>query len=89
MADLHLTCEVCKGKRFKQDVLEVQYKNKSIADILEMTVDEAMDFFSDVSLVSKKLAPLQEVGLGYVALGTIVKYVEWWRGTTNQTCVFS
>lgn len=69
MADLHLPCEVCKGKRFKQEVLEVTYKGKSIYDVLAMTVDEAIDFFSDVSLIGKRLQPLQDVGLGYVSLG--------------------
>ncbi|MFT7592072.1 MAG: excinuclease ABC subunit A, partial [bacterium] len=69
MADLHLPCEVCKGKRFKQEVLEVNYKNKNIHDVLSMTVDDAMEFFSEVSLIKKRLQPLQDVGLGYVSLG--------------------
>ncbi len=69
MADLHLPCEVCGGKRFKQEVLEVTYNGKSIHDVLSMTVDDAMDFFKDVSLILKRLKPLQDVGLGYVSLG--------------------
>lgn len=69
MADLHLPCETCHGKRFKEEVLEVTYKNKNIADVLEMTVDEAMDFFADAKSIHTKLRPLQEVGLGYVSLG--------------------
>ncbi|MCB0733726.1 MAG: excinuclease ABC subunit UvrA [Bacteroidetes bacterium] len=69
MADLHLPCEVCKGARFKSEVLEVRYRGKSIADILNMTVDEAMEFFKEVSTVQRKLQPLQDVGLGYIALG--------------------
>lgn len=69
MADLHLPCETCKGKRFKEDVLEVKYNDKNIADVLEMTVDEAMDFFTDAKPIHNKLSPLQEVGLGYVSLG--------------------
>ncbi len=69
MADLHLPCEVCKGKRFKQDVLEVTYNGKNIHDILTMTVDEAIEFFDKVSLIKKRLKPLQDVGLGYVSLG--------------------
>ncbi|MBO6517964.1 MAG: excinuclease ABC subunit UvrA [Bacteroidia bacterium] len=69
MADLHLPCEVCKGKRFKQEVLEVTYNGKSIYDVLSMTVDEAIDFFENVSLIRKRLQPLQDVGLGYVSLG--------------------
>ncbi len=69
MADLILPCEFCNGKRFKDEVLEVTYKDKNIADILEMTVDESMEFFSDKASISSKIAPLQNVGLGYVALG--------------------
>ena len=74
MADIHLTCESCQGKRFKMDVLDVKFKEKSIYDILEMTVDEAIIFFSENDKhegkkIAKKLMPLQDVGLGYVKLG--------------------
>lgn len=69
LADVHLTCESCHGKRFKEDVLEVQYKGKNIYDILEMSVDEALEFFSDHKETAQKLKPLNEVGLGYVKLG--------------------
>lgn len=69
MADLILPCEFCNGKRFKDEILEVTFKDKNIADILEMTVDESMEFFSDKPSISSKIAPLQNVGLGYVALG--------------------
>jgi excinuclease ABC subunit A len=70
MADVKLTCESCKGKRFKQEVLEVKYHEKNIADILDMTVDEAVEFFKDKqSKLYEKLLPLQEVGLGYIRLG--------------------
>ena len=74
MADIHLTCESCNGKRFKADVLDVKFKEKSIFDILEMTVDEAIVFFSENDKnegkkIAKKLMPLQDVGLGYVKLG--------------------
>ncbi len=74
MADIHLTCESCNGKRFKPDVLDVRFKEKNIYDILEMTVDEAITFFtekdkSDGKKIAKKLMPLQDVGLGYVKLG--------------------
>lgn len=69
MADLILPCEFCNGKRFKDEILEIQYNGKNIADILEMTVDESMEFFSDKPAISSKIAPLQNVGLGYVALG--------------------
>jgi excinuclease ABC subunit A len=69
LADVHLPCEVCKGKRFKEEVLEVRFREKTIHDVLEMSVDAAIDFFADVKEVALKLKPLQEVGLGYVKLG--------------------
>ncbi|MEM6846305.1 MAG: excinuclease ABC subunit UvrA [Bacteroidota bacterium] len=69
MADIHLTCEVCKGKRFKKEILEVTYQNKDIADVLELTVDESIEFFAGQKSLINKLQPLQDVGLGYIRLG--------------------
>ena len=71
MADLILECESCHGKRFKNDTLEVQFQGKNIYDILEMTVNQAIEFFSEYGQkkIVKKLQPLQEVGLGYIKLG--------------------
>jgi excinuclease ABC subunit A len=72
LADVHLTCEVCGGKRFKEEVLEVSYKTKNIADVLELSVDEAVEFFSsgkDGACIAKAIQPLQDVGLGYIKLG--------------------
>lgn len=69
MADIHLTCESCKGQRFKQEILEVKYNEKNIAEVLDMTIDDAMDFFKDEKSIINKLAPLQDVGLGYIRLG--------------------
>ena len=71
MADLVLECESCHGKRFKSDTLEVKYEGKNIYDILEMTVDQAIEFFTahGQKKIVKKLQPLQEVGLGYIKLG--------------------
>jgi excinuclease ABC subunit A len=69
LADVHLTCEQCKGKRFKDEVLEVTYQEKSIHDVLSMSVDEALIFFREEKDLVKKLSPLQEVGLGYIQLG--------------------
>ena len=69
LADVHLVCEDCGGKRFKEAVLEVHYKGKSIHDVLEMSVDEAIDFFSEEKNIVVAISPLQEVGLGYVKLG--------------------
>jgi excinuclease ABC subunit A len=69
LADVHLTCEVCQGRRFKEEVLEVQYKSKNVYEVLEMSVDEAIEFFKDEKGLSNCLKPLSEVGLGYVKLG--------------------
>ncbi|HEX7903355.1 MAG TPA: excinuclease ABC subunit UvrA [Chitinophagaceae bacterium] len=69
LADVHLTCESCGGKKFKEEVLEVKYKDKSIFDILELSVDEAIDFFYEEKNLSKAIQPLSDVGLGYVKLG--------------------
>ena len=71
MADVHLTCETCKGKRFKKEVLEVKYNEKSIDDILNLSIDEAIDFFTETEdkKIVRKIKPLQDVGLGYVQLG--------------------
>ena len=69
LADVHLTCEVCGGKKFKEEVLEVQYKGKSIFDILELSVDESIAFFKEEKTLAKALQPLQDVGLGYIKLG--------------------
>ena len=71
MADLVLECESCHGKRFKSDVLEVKFEGKNIYDILEMTVNQAIEFFTEHNQkkIVKKLQPLQEVGLGYIKLG--------------------
>ncbi len=69
LADVHLTCDVCGGKRFKDEVLEVKYNDKNIYDILEMSVDDAVDFFADEPTVANKIKPLSDVGLGYVKLG--------------------
>jgi len=69
LADVHLTCESCKGKRFKAEVLEVQYKNKSITDVLDMSVDEAYEFFIHDKKIADKIKLLADVGLGYIKLG--------------------
>jgi excinuclease ABC subunit A len=69
MADIHLTCESCKGKRFKNEILEVTYKDKNISEVLDMTIDEAIDFFGEKAQLINRLLPLQEVGLGYIGMG--------------------
>ncbi len=69
MADIFLTCESCHGKRFKQEVLEVKYNDKNIADVLDLTVEESLVFFKDKKTIYEKILPLNDVGLGYVKLG--------------------
>src|SRR5450759_3157400 len=69
LPDVYVSCEVCKGKRYNREALEIHYKGRSIADVLEMTVAEALDFFAPVPNVRNKLQTLFDVGLGYVHLG--------------------
>ena len=69
LPDIYVPCEVCKGKRYNRETLEVHYKGKSIYDVLEMTVDEAVEFFEHIPKIARKLRTLQDVGLGYIRLG--------------------
>ena len=69
MADLLLECETCLGKRFKQEILDIRYKEKNISEVLELTIDEALEFFKDEKKIQQKIQPLVDVGLGYVQLG--------------------
>lgn len=69
MADIYLQCEACNGRRFKQHVLDVTYNDKSVYDVLDLTVDEALEFFKDQPKILSKIQPLVDVGLGYVHLG--------------------
>ncbi|QEK11559.1 excinuclease ABC subunit UvrA [Crassaminicella thermophila] len=69
LPDVYVPCDVCKGKRYNRETLEVKYKGKSISDVLEMTVEEALKFFENVPGIKRKLSTLYEVGLGYIKLG--------------------
>lgn len=69
LSDVYVPCEVCKGKRYNRETLEVRYKGKNIYEVLEMTVDEAVEFFENIPKIKRRLETLQEVGLGYVKLG--------------------
>ncbi|MCR5188732.1 MAG: excinuclease ABC subunit UvrA, partial [Treponema sp.] len=69
LPDVYVTCEVCGGKRFNKETLEVEYKGKSINDVLNMSIDEACDFFASIPHISRKLETLKSVGLGYIELG--------------------
>jgi excinuclease ABC subunit A len=69
LPDVYVQCEVCKGKRYNRETLEIMYKGKNISDVLEMTVDEALDFFKNIHQINRRLETLSEVGLGYIHLG--------------------
>ena len=69
LPDVYVTCEVCKGKRYNRETLEVKYKRKNIAEILDLSVEEAQQFFKNIPSVDRKLTTLCEVGLGYIRLG--------------------
>ena len=69
LPDIYVPCEVCKGKRYNRETLEIKYKGKSIYDVLEMTVEEGLEFFSSIPKISRKLQTLVDVGLGYIKIG--------------------
>ena len=69
LPDVHVTCEVCKGKRFNRETLEVRFKGKSIADVLDMTVEQALEFFVSQPKILRKVTTMNDVGLGYITLG--------------------
>jgi excinuclease ABC subunit A len=69
LPDVYITCDVCGGKRFSHETLEIRYKGKNIADVLDMTIEEAAEFFTQVPAIARKIRTLQSVGLGYVKLG--------------------
>ena len=69
LPDVHVECETCQGKRFNRETLEIRYKGKSIADILEMTIDHSVEFFENIPKIHKKLKTIKDVGLGYITLG--------------------
>lgn len=69
LPDVTVPCEVCQGKRYNRETLEVRYKGKSIADVLDMTVNMAVEFFENVPNILQKIKTLQDVGLGYIRLG--------------------
>jgi excinuclease ABC subunit A len=69
LPDTYVPCEVCKGKRYNRETLQVKYKGKTISDVLDMTVDEACEFFKPIASIFNKIKTLQDVGLGYIKLG--------------------
>tara|TARA_B100000408_G_scaffold133782_1_gene121196 strand:- start:977 stop:1585 length:609 start_codon:yes stop_codon:yes gene_type:complete len=69
LPDIYVKCDVCEGKRYNRETLDVRYKSKNIFEVLDMTVEDALDFFNAIPTIKRKLVTLQEVGLGYVKLG--------------------
>src|SRR5699024_11297611 len=69
LPDVYVPCEVCHGKRYNRETLEVKYKGKSISDVLEMRIEEALEFFAPIPKIKRKIQTLADVGLGYVKLG--------------------
>ncbi|MHA1665664.1 MAG: ATP-binding cassette domain-containing protein, partial [Candidatus Njordarchaeales archaeon] len=69
LPDVYVPCDVCKGKRYNRETLEIKYKGKNIADVLDMSVDEALEFFKNIPEIRRKLQTLHDVGLGYIKLG--------------------
>ena len=69
LPDVYVTCPACHGKRYNREALEIKYKDKSISDVLDMTIDEAVEFFANIPSIAPKLKTIQEVGLGYIRLG--------------------
>ena len=86
LPDIYVPCEVCKGKRYNHETLEVKYKGKSIADVLDMTVEEAVEFFSNVPRIKSKIQTLSDVGLGYIKLRTTINNAFRRRSTKGKTC---
>ena len=78
LPDIYVPCEVCKGKRYNRETLEVQYKGKNIYEVLDMTVDEAVPFFENLPRIARKIQTLQEVGLGYIRLGQASTTLSGW-----------
>ena len=78
LSDIYVPCEVCKGKRYNKETLEVKYKGKTISDVLDMTVEEALEFFKNLPKIKNKIQTLYDVGLGYIKLRTTIYNIIWW-----------
>lgn len=86
LPDIYVPCEVCKGKRYNRETLEVKYKGKSIADVLDMTVEEALEFFDKIPKIKQKIQTLYDVGLGYIKLRTTIYNLIRRRSSKSKTC---
>lgn len=86
LPDIYVPCEVCKGKRYNQETLEVKYKGKTIADVLDMTVEEALEFFENIPRIKQKIQTLSDVGLRIYKTWTAFNYTFRRRGSKSETC---
>lgn len=86
LPDIYVPCEVCKGKRYNRETLEVKYKGKNIADVLNMTVEESLKFFDKIPKIKQKMQTLYDVGLGYIKLRTTIYYIIRRGSTKSKTC---
>ena len=85
LSDIYVPCEVCKGKRYNKETLEVKYKGKTISDVLDMTVEEALEFFKNLPKIKNKIQTLYDVGLGYIKLRSTINNLVRRRSTTCKT----
>lgn len=86
LPDIYVPCEVCRGKRYNRETLEVKYKGKTIADVLDMTVEEAVQFFDKIPKIKQKIQTLYDVGLGYIKLRSTINNFIWRRSTKSKAC---
>ena len=77
MADIHLTCEECQGQKFKEEILEIQFNNHSISDVLNLSVGQALELFKEQKSILNGLQVLDDVGTGVYSIGTIFQYLKW------------
>ncbi len=84
LPDVYVPCEVCHGKRYNREALEIHYKGKTIADVLAMTCDQALEFFGNIPAVARKLQTLVDVGIGYITLGQSATTLVWRRSPAHQ-----
>ena len=78
LPDVYIQCDECKGTRYNRETLEIKFKDKSIADVLDMTVDEGCEYFENISNIKTKLLNLKKVGLGYIKIGQQATTLIWW-----------
>ena len=86
LPDVLIHCESCNGKRYNRETLEIRYKGKSISDVLDMTINQAVSFFEKIPSIYRKIKTLQDVGLGYIRR-TSGYYSLWRRSATSKTCL--